>query len=134
MIGASALALASCRDRTCEQGVESRLLWTLGVEKLPASCKIGGSTIDSWDDSPTYQIEMTMSPEDFQSLVSTRRSTHTSFPELKSPYEQKIDLAEPFLARGGYRWQVENLEQCSLYYTDVSGRYFLVYTHRPPRN
>lgn len=134
LIGAFALALASCRERTYEQGVERRLLWTLGVEKLPTSCKIGVSTIDSWDNSPTYQIEMTMEPEEFQSLVSARRSTHTIFPQLKTPYEQKIDLAEPFLARGEYRWQVENLGLCRLFYTDVVGRYFLVYTHRPPRN
>ncbi len=134
MIGASALALASCRERSYEEGVESRLLWTLGVEKLPATCKIGGSTIDFGDDSPTYQIEMTMKPEEFQSLVSTRRSTHTIFPELRTPYEQKIELAEPFLARGEYRWQVENLGLCRLFYTDVPGRYFLVYSHRPHRN
>jgi len=134
LIVASALALSSCRERTYEDGVESRLLWALGVEKLPASCKIGGSTIDFGDDSPTYQIEMTMKPEEFQRVVSTLPSTHTIFPELKTPYEQKIDLAEPFLARGEYQWQVENLGQCRLYYTDVAGRYFLIYTHRPPRN
>jgi hypothetical protein len=131
-IGVFVLALSSCRESSHGQDVEARLLWTLGVAKLPPSCEIGRWTIDSWDEGPTYQIEMKMQPDEFRKLVANRRAIHTVFSELKSPYEQKIDLDEPFLARGEYRWQVEELGDCRLFYADVPGRYFLVYTHRPP--
>ncbi len=123
--------LGACKQRSYEEGVESRLRWLLEPDPLPASCEIKTSTIDSWDESPTYQIEVSMDGEDFRSLIEADYYRHEKFSEPRLPYEQHIELDEPFLAHGVYRRQVHDSGICSLFYSAVPRRYFILYTHRP---
>ena len=127
----SVVLLGSCNQRSYEEGVESRLRWLFEPQPIPASCKIEGSTIDSWDEWPTYQIVVSMDDEDFRSLIEADDYRHEEFSEPRLPYEQHIELDEPFLAHGVYRRQVHDSGICSLFYSAVPRRYFILYTHRP---
>jgi|GEM_PF-6730367 len=131
LIFVSVVLLGSCKQRSYEEGVESRLRWLFDPQPLPASCQIDASTIDWSDEWPTYQIEVSMDDEDFRRLIDAEDYRHESFPEPRHPYEQQIDLEEPFLATGVYRRQVHDLGTCSLFYSDDPTRFFVLYMHRP---
>ena len=128
---AAAVLLGACEQRTYEEGVESRLSWLLEPEAIPASCQIKASTIDWGDDWPTYQIEVRMDPDDFMKLVDAGEYQQEDFAKPRLPYEQQIEIEEPFLARGVYRRQVHDLGTCSLFYCADPSRFFVLYTHRP---
>ena len=72
-----------------------------------------------------------MSAEDFRRLVEAGEYRHEEFTEPRLPYEQQIEIEEPFLAQGVYRRQVHELGTCSLFYSADPSRYFVLYTHRP---
>ena len=89
------------------------------------------STIDWGDEWPTYQIEVRMDAADFQKIVNAAGYRHEEFAEPRLPYEQQIEIEEPFLAQGVYRRQVHKLGTCSLFYSADPNRYFALYTRSP---
>lgn len=125
-----AILCLSCGGRSYEEGVRSRVKWVLGTERLPESLVVGGSTIDGMDEWPTYQVEMAMSAKDFESLLSLHEYEHLEFPEQRTPYEQAIELATPFEARGVYRRRLKGKGMYSLFHEAEPGRYFLLYMDR----
>lgn len=123
--------MSACDQPTYGDGVESRLTWLLEPAPIPASCQIKASTIDSWDEWPTYQIEIKMDEADFKKLVDTGGYRHEKFADFRLPYEQHIELATPFMANGVYRRQVHNRGTCSIFCSADPTRFFVLYTHRP---
>jgi hypothetical protein len=130
LIVTMAVFLGACDQRTCEEAVESRLSWLLEPAPVPASCQIKASTIDSWDDWPTYQIEVRIDEADFKKIVDSGGYRHEKFADSRLPYEQHIELATPFMAHGVYRRQVHGRGTCSLFYSDDPTRYFILYLNR----
>jgi len=131
LILATTVLLVACKQRTYKEGVESRLGWLLEPNSIPVSCEIKASTIDWGDEWPTYQIEVRMDESEFRKLVDRGGYRHEEFSESRLPYEQEIEIAEPFLAKGVFRRQVHELGTCSLFYCADPTRYFILYTHRP---
>ena len=131
LVAICALLYCSCDGRPYEDGVRSRLKWVLGIDHLPANLVIGASTIDWGDEWPTYQIELTMTREEFDALLGRHAYEHIKFTEPKPPNEQHIELTKPFSARGVYRRRIEEKGVCSIFYEAEHGRYFLLYMDRP---